>query len=224
MSNKLNTLIIQFSEELDRSEIKYFRGAIISSIGDSMSNLFHNHVGDNFRYSYPLVQYKMVRKRAAIVCIKNGVEAIGEFFANADLNMSLGNREVRMTIDTVRPYSTIVQLWNDMFKYRVRNWLPLNSKNYSEFIKLDSLRDRVTFLERMLVGNLLSFAKGVGVLLEDELKCEIINLSEPRLVRNKNVKLMSFDIEFKTNMSLPEYVGIGKNASVGYGIVTQVKY
>ena len=31
---------------------------------------------------------------------------------------------------------------------------------------------------------------------------------------------MAFDIEFKTNLSLPQYIGIGKNASVGYGTLT----
>lgn len=34
---------------------------------------------------------------------------------------------------------------------------------------------------------------------------------------------MAFDIEFKTNFSLPDYLGIGKNASIGYGVVTHVQ-
>jgi hypothetical protein len=33
---------------------------------------------------------------------------------------------------------------------------------------------------------------------------------------------MSFDIEFKTNLYLPQYIGIGKNASVGFGTLTKV--
>ena len=34
---------------------------------------------------------------------------------------------------------------------------------------------------------------------------------------------MAFDIEFVTNMSLPDYIGIGKNASIGYGVITHVR-
>ena len=34
---------------------------------------------------------------------------------------------------------------------------------------------------------------------------------------------MAFDVEFKTNMSIPEFIGLGKNASLGYGIVTIIR-
>lgn len=47
-------------------------------------------------------------------------------------------------------------------------------------------------------------------------------MSAPYQVTNKGVKLMAFDAEFKTNMSLPDYVGIGKNASIGFGVVTHI--
>ncbi|MDO5760613.1 MAG: CRISPR-associated endonuclease Cas6 [Bacteroidota bacterium] len=41
------------------------------------------------------------------------------------------------------------------------------------------------------------------------------------MVRNKNIKLMAFDLEFTSNLSLPNFIGVGKNASIGYGIVTE---
>ena len=31
------------------------------------------------------------------------------------------------------------------------------------------------------------------------------------------------DISFKTNISLPNFIGLGKHASVGFGIITKVK-
>lgn len=33
---------------------------------------------------------------------------------------------------------------------------------------------------------------------------------------------MAFDVEFKANLSIPDYVGIGKNASIGCGVITRV--
>ena len=34
---------------------------------------------------------------------------------------------------------------------------------------------------------------------------------------------MAFNADFKCNLSIPNNLGIGKNASIGYGIVHQVK-
>jgi CRISPR/Cas system endoribonuclease Cas6 (RAMP superfamily) len=33
--------------------------------------------------------------------------------------------------------------------------------------------------------------------------------------------MMAFDILFKTNVSLPNYIGLGKGASTGFGMVVQ---
>ena len=223
MKNQVNTVILSFSNALSTHQITQFRGAIIAAIGEKANTLFHNHQDDKFRYSYPLVQYKRIRQKAAIVCIKDGAEAIGQFFANADLCVKIGEDEVQLQIESVTPNRTLVQLWDDKFNYRIRKWLPLNAKNYEEFIKLEGLSEKVSFLEKILIGNLLSFAKGVDVKIENQLLCNITSLSEPTLIRNKGVKLMAFDIEFKTNLSIPEFIGIGKNASIGYGILTEVR-
>jgi len=87
---------------------------------------------------------------------------------------------------------------------------------------MDECAAKISFLERILVANLLSFAKGIGVHIDSEIQCKLLSLSEPYSVINKQVKLMAFDAEFKTNVSLPDYVGIGKNASIGYGVVTHI--
>ena len=70
-----------------------------------------------------------------------------------------------------------------------------------------------------VVGNILSFLKGVGVHLEEQLIISILDIINQKVVTYKDVKLTSFDIRFKTNISLPSYIGIGKNASIGNGLL-----
>ena len=74
MKNTVDLLTICFKNEILASEIPLFRGAVIHAIQDKADVLFHNHVGQSFRYAYPLIQYKRIRKKAAIVCLKQGTE------------------------------------------------------------------------------------------------------------------------------------------------------
>lgn len=217
------TLIVKFCNTISYKDIPKFRGAIIKSLGPSNDILYHNHIGDGFRYSYPLIQYKRIDNKAAIVCIKDGIESIGDFFLNSSFNLNIGNSNILMEVDSVNSNKTIIQVSDTFYNYKIEKWLPLNSINYKEYLLLESIIDKTQFLEKILIGNLLSLAKGIGVTLDNEIYVHLINISSPFMIKNKNIKFMAFDIEFKCNLSIPEYIGIGKNASIGFGIITELK-
>lgn len=225
MRRSINVFLIKFKNEIAFTEIPLLRGAVLNLLGSDAELLFHNHTSDTtFRYSYPLIQYKRIRKKAAIFCIGEGVETIGKLLNAQDYEISLGNRSLRLDIENISPKRNIVQTWDSTFHYYLTNWLALNSTNYQEYMAMDDLSDRIDLLERILVGNLLSFAKGVGIEIEQQIICKLISFEEPRLVKVKGVKVMSFNCEFKTNMSLPDYMGIGKHASIGYGTVVKIEH
>ena len=219
----MKTLVIRFTNEIAPAEIKLFRGAVINAL-DGNNILFHNHIDDNkFRYSYPLIQYKRINKKAAIVCVEQGTEAIGDFFASNNFSFKLGERDVNLEIESVSPQKTVVQIWDTTFKYHIRKWLPLNSINYDKYRETERVVDKVLLLEHILIANLLSFTKGVGIHLEKEVICKILELSDPIEISIKGVKMMSFDAVFESNLSIPDYVGIGKNASINFGTVTKIR-
>lgn len=219
--NNIRTLIIFFDNELASREITLFRGAVNAALEEGHSMLFHNHTEDGLRYAYPLIQYKRINKRAAIVCIEDGTEAVGEYFNSEMHPLVIGERTVDFTIKSVKSGNTLVQLWQNTFKYHVRNWLPFNSSNYKAYSDLESIADKAALLERILIGNILSFLKGVGIFVEERIVCHIISINEPRAIHYKGVKLMSFDIDFMSNISLPPLIGLGKGSSVGFGMITK---
>jgi len=219
-TNRIKTLIIRFENEIARSQISAFRGAIVSAL-DNDNVLFHNHYGDKLRYSYPLIQYKRIHKKAAIVCIGDGTEAISEFFTSAKFSVNLNGRQTDLKIDDIKAYNTVVQCWQHPIPYSLRGWLALNSENYATFTSTESLVERTVMLEKILIGNILSALKGMDLTAEDDIVCSITSMSEPRMVRFKNTKLMSIDVEFKSNISLPDFIGLGKHTSVGYGTLTR---
>ncbi len=85
---------------------------------------------------------------------------------------------------------------------------------------LEGVAEKIVFLEKILTANILSFAKGIDITINKNIECKIINIQEPYLITYKNTKLMAFNLEFKTNVYLPNFIGLGKSSSVGNGIVT----
>ena len=220
----IRTLTIITDAEIHQNEIPLFRGAVIHSLGEHPNVHFHNHLdNDRFRYSYPLIQYKRLGGKAAIVCVEDGVDIIGQFLAEVDGKLRIGERQITCNTDRVQPARILVQTWEDMFSYHISGWLPLNSKNYLLYQNIDGVVERVTFLENILKANLLSMLKGLDIHLQKELILKITEIIDSYLLYNKGVKMMAFNANFKCNLSIPNNLGIGKNASIGCGTVHQLR-
>lgn len=215
---KLKTFILRFSTEISLREIPMLRGAIIKAT-DGENILFHNHDGEKFRYSYPLVQYKRIGGKAAIVFVGEGVDAIADYFKNQVLDVELGNRKTTLELEHADANTTTIGLWNDTFRYTIRKYLPLNNHNYEAYEKAEGVAERCAILERSLTGNILSFAKGIGLHIDGQIDVKITNMSDSTIYIYKGVKMMGFDLEFKSNISLPDYIGLGKGTSLGFGMI-----
>lgn len=220
----IRTLTIITDADIRQNEIPLFRGAVIKSLGESPNLYFHNHLSDDeYRYAYPLIQYKRLSGKAAIVCVEEAVDLIGQFLTEVNGVLTIGNRQVTCNTSRIQPAKILVQTWEESFKYHISRWLPLNSKNYQLYKSIDGMVEKITFLENILKANMLSMLKGLDIHLEKELILKITELSDPYILYNKGVKMMAFNADFKCNLSIPNNVGIGKNASIGCGIVHQVK-
>ena len=219
----VRTLTVITDAEIRQNEIPLFRGAVINSLGEHPNVYFHNHLdNDKFRYAYPLIQYKRLGGKAAIVCVEEGVDIIGQFLTEVNGLLTIGERQITCNTDRIQPARILVQTWQDMFSYHISRWLPLNSKNYQSYKDIEGVVEKVTFLENILKANLLSMLKGLDIHLEKELILKITEIGEPYLLYNKGVKMMAFNADFKCNLSIPNNIGIGKNASIGCGVVHQV--
>lgn len=220
---KTNTLILQFANELSASDIPKFRGAVIASLKQK-NILYHNHDVNGLAYRYPRVQYKRINKKAAIVCVKEGVNAIQELFSSGNFTYRIGKREMEMKIESVNTYENDIDFCDVPQSYHLHNWIPLNTENYKEYQAIERFADKIIFLEKKLKANHLAFFSSIGYHVDQEIKLSIANVTPPILVSYKGVKFMAFDIDFKVNLNLPSYIGIGKSASVGFGTLMNTSF
>jgi hypothetical protein len=209
---KVSTLIIRFKNEIEYAEISKFRNGIMNMLTDT-----GRQTEEERRHSYPLIQYKRLNGKASIICVEEGTENIGNFFSNIR-----DNQELSLELDTVNAYKILVQTWNSTFTYSIRKWYPFNKINYGEFRQIDDRKAKIAFLEELLIDNILSFAKGTGIRFEQELNCSIIDMEIKEAIKHNSVNIASFDLLFKTNVSLPNYIGLGKGVSRGFGTIVQM--
>lgn len=216
--HKIPVLTVRFQNELAQGEIPLFRGAVISKVPPTLT-LFHNHEGDSLRYRYPLIQYKRIGGKAAILCLGEGTEAIGNFFAGADFSLRIGQRTERFAVENIQATQWLLQTWESDFCYTLRKWLPFNTANYAAYKQLESVAERAELLEHILTGNILSMCTGLGKHLDSPVSCRLMNITAQHTYIFKGVKMQGLDIEFRTNVYIPDYLGIGKGVSHGFGVM-----
>lgn len=216
---KIKILQIQFNAEISQYQLSQFRGAIIEKVGRE-NILFHNHLGDeHFRYSYPLIQYKLWHKKPMIICVNDGTDEIQSLFSKNNWNILLGDQELGLNIESLHADWFTLQVWDTLFVYSLFSWMALNSENYKQYQRIEIETERIQFLENILKGNIISFAKGVEYTIDKELLVQIRKIKGTKTVRYKDTKVLVFDLEFQTNISLPNFIGLGKGVSLGYGMV-----
>lgn len=221
MIHKLRVLKVLFQGEIQPWEVTALRGAIAQKAGFEHI-LFHNHVDEGFRYRYPLIQYKRIHKKPALLCLGEGIDEIHHFFDQEDWHIRLGERDMELRIDHLEVNQFTMQVWEELFRFRIQNWIALNQGSMKEFQHLQQPEEQIHYLERKLTGNLLSMAKGIDWHVDKQIQVEIHPRIQSRLIKVKGVHLQCFNLEFRTNMFIPNDLGLGKSASKGFGRVWRV--
>lgn len=216
-------LRIRFDQNIFPYDIPKFRAAVIEKT-EREAALFHNHIGDTqFDYRYPLIQYKVTNKKASIICLEEGTDQIHQLFLKNDLNLRVGNNHAEYRVEDISLNKHLVQLWNTTFEYSLLNWLPLNQQNHKKYLSLDdNLPEQVKILERSLLGHILAFASGIGWQVEGRITADITDIKEMKMLEYKRQKMLAISLTFKSNVSFPDYIGLGKGGSVGFGIVKRI--
>ena len=85
---ELRTLQVRFDTPIARWELPLLRGAIISLLSRD-NTIYHNHEAGGLRYAYPLIQYRQIDGKAALVCVADGVDALGDLLQAESLETIL---------------------------------------------------------------------------------------------------------------------------------------
>lgn len=214
---QVETLILQFNTKLKQREISLFRGAVIAKLAKN-NILYHNHIDDGFRYNYPLVQYKILDGKTSIVYVGiEGANAASDFMSANDLNLQIGTQLKIFQFLNIKTDKINLGIAESSNTYFIKHWLPFNAKNFTSYKKSKSIVDTAQLLEKILLGNILSFLKSQLVFVEEKIQVNITDIIKVNNIKFKDIHLLCMDVLFCCNVFLPSYIGLGKHSSIGYG-------
>ena len=209
--------------DLNTQDTPKVRGAVASKFPGY--TLLHHHINKNqLLYLYPKIQYKIVNHTTLIIGINEGIDVlkriysdIGELKINGLKGHSIRS-EVQIDISD-EPFGGLKENINYEF---VSLWLALNEKNYQKYQMLGTWSERKSMLEKILVGNILSMSKGLGYTVPAQIEANIIEMKEVT-TKLKGTPMLGFLGTFSVNFEIPDYWGIGKSVSRGFGTVNRVE-
>lgn len=185
------------------------------------SPFLHNHFADgSLIFKYPLVQYKVIDTIPILLGINEGGELLTSLFMQIK-TLKIEEKAYFINYKNIANIKIDIGVKKDLFRYSFKNiWMGLNQKNYSAYKILKKENDNEAInnlLKSILKGNILSFFKGVNYTE----KKEIILLPElyEKNTKFKGIDMTAFEGEFVTNVKLPDFIGIGKSVSRGFGVI-----
>lgn len=222
-TTELRVLSVQFDTELEPWQLEHFRGAIAQKVGLE-HEWFHNHDNNaekqpSYHYRYPLIQYKLHQKRPMLLCLNQGVEEAHHFFSKPDWSLKIGEEVHQMRIHKLQLHNFEMQVLKGPALYRIHNWMALNSENHKAYHNTKGIAKRMQLLERILTTHILRFAEGINWRIEEQIEITITDMMETKRISYKGWKKDCFNLDFECNLFLPDFIGIGQGASLGFGVL-----
>ena len=218
---KKSTLLLN-NVYLKPSQIHKFRGFV----GNTFKNhdLIHNHDLKTGKpiYRYPLIQFKLIDKTPAIIAISGrAVNIFAELFMKLD-EIVIESMVIPVFEKDLKAEEVEFGYSDEVFMYEFASpWIGLNQDNFKKYNNAGR-DEKNEMLKRIMTGNILSMAKHLDYRLSQDQKIKIDHKLKEIRVNLKGKSMTAFNGIFKTNFLIPDYLGIGKSVSRGFGAVRRV--
>ena len=180
----------------------------------------HNHHSYKFIYKYPNIQYKVLDKNPVLLGIDEGAKIIQQNEIFLEDVLKIGKEEIISNQREIACKKVKLGITDKIIKYKFMTpWLALNQNNIKKYNQADIIeKDKI--LQKILIGNILSFSKGMGYTVDEIIKVKL-NLKQ-RDVKFKGNDMKGFVGEFYTNFQIPDNFALGKSISRGFGTIKSI--
>lgn len=211
---------IQFPEiQLKTRDAHKLRG-YFGDLFKEQSPLLHNHYQDgSLRYRYPQVQYKVVEQTPFLVGLNEGADLLTQLFLKIK-EIDIDGKNYPIQSKNISQQQKEIGFSNELHEYKFETlWMGLNQQNYSKFANLNSDKEKEDMLNSILTGHILGLFRTFGVALKPDERIMVKHKLQQKSTNFKGQKMLAFTGRFICNVKLPDYIGLGKSTSRGFGTI-----
>ena len=171
------------------------------------------------KFLYPRVQVKILNEDIYIIGVKEGVDPVLSLVDNLT-ELDFGNITFSIKDFDIKNVEQQFILSEQIFRYNfVTPWVALNKVTSGKYKSLPN-KKKIRYLNNLLGHNLIFLANEIGASIEDGIYAKVtIHNLVPKLVDDNKWK--AFQGEFKSNIILPNYIGLGNGITRGFGSIYQ---
>ena len=180
----------------------------------------HRSDAAGFIHRYPVLQCKQVKGDLIVIGISQGAGCLSEITRDETL-VGAGESTCLITDrdPAIRPEPFGMRESLSTFEFQTP-WIALNQQYAKKFYDLKGKPHRDAFMQNLLSTTLHSLAKSLDYEIPEPIVCEAkVRFRRDRIGREN---VMVFLGKFRTNLDIPDCLGIGRSVSQGYGTIKHI--
>jgi len=210
---KLAIATIHSDRKFTFHDVERLRGYVGNTYKQEI--LFHNHLDEmSFLYQSSKIQYKLIQNHLTILGIEEGADLLVKHLYEMT-SITLLNDVIPIEIElTVKNIN--LSVGTKFYRYKfLREWMALNEENYMKY------REGKFDLNTQLQNNLIEFFKMCNTQATERIR--VSGKFQEIPIRKRDTTVLGFLGARETNVKLPNFVGLGKRKSVGYGTIQRIE-
>ncbi|MFA5268202.1 MAG: CRISPR-associated endonuclease Cas6 [Methanoregula sp.] len=201
-----------------RFSVEEFRSFLNKKLADYSA--LHKDDSAGFIHRYPALQCKQVKGDLIVTGISQGAGCLDQLTRDEAV-LGAGENICRITARDPAIRSEPFGIADNVFLYEFQTpWLALNQQNAKKFYDLNGKPQRDAFMLKLLTAQLQTLAKSLDYEIPIPITCEAKVRFKRERIERENV--MVFLGKFRTNLQIPDYLGVGQSVSQGYGTIKRI--
>jgi hypothetical protein len=209
------------------NEVSIGPSEICNYISSEYNRRFPKHAGERGAgnggappsYFYPRLQYKVIRGGPIIAAINEGCELLWSLYDHID-ELNTAQSEWKVTEKRLIEKRTPFGMTRESIKYRfLTPWLALPEEMFKKYLAVDS-KTQTRMLSKLLESHIRSIADSFNYPMDGELKLEL--KIKANYIFQREIHVAGLFGSFTANFEIPNFLGIGKSVSRGFGAVKRI--
>ncbi len=201
-----------------RFSVADLRSFLTKELGEYIT--LHKANTTGFIHRYPVLQCKQIKTDLIVTGISQGAGCLCQLMRDKTM-LGTGESTCRITTRDPAIRSEPFGVADTSISYEfLTPWLALNQQHAKKFYDLNGKPERDAFMQKLLTAQLTILAKSLDYRITVPVSCDAkVRFRRDRIGREN---VMVFLGKFRTNLHIPDYLGIGLSISQGYGTIKRI--